>query len=308
MRKITSALFLLLLFCLAAKSQNRWDIGGGFGVSNYLGDIGGKENTRRDFVADLKMAKTRMDLHAFGRMRFYKMKQLYLKTEFNYLMIEGSDKLSTYAGRKYRNLDFRNNIFELSSTLQFVFFENLHLGRNYRYGNQFRAYVFGGLGVFTHNPKGMYNGEWINLRPLMTEGQQKQYSKFGICIPAGLGFSYTLKKRHRFSWELNWRTTFTDYLDDISTVYADPSVLADPVSIAMASKTDVGAAEQYASGFSGNFTPGNKRGDPTHNDSYLTTTFSYSYVIRGHSGRYMSNWWKFFTQKKRIRMRVRKIF
>ena len=32
--------------------------------------------------------------------------------------------------------------------------------------------------------------------------------------------------------------------------------------------------------------PKNIRGDPTHNDSYLTLTFTYSYVLRGQSNFY----------------------
>ncbi|MBC7863830.1 MAG: hypothetical protein IAF38_12720 [Bacteroidia bacterium] len=278
-KALLTSVFLLPLFIFC---QYKWDFGGGLGVSNYLGDIGGKENTRRDFVADLKMAKTRVNVNGFARMKFYRVRRLYLKTELNYLMIEGSDKLSTNPGRMYRNLDFRNNIFELSSTFQFVFFENMDVGGSYRYRNTFRAYVFGGVGVYHHDPKGLYNGEWVKLRPLMTEG--KKYSPFGISIPTGIGFSYTYKKRHRISWEMNWRTTFTDYLDDISTVYADPASLSSPTAVALANKTDVTAANSYSAGFSNNFIGGSKRGDASHNDSYLTTNISYSYVFRGKRG------------------------
>lgn len=282
MKKLFPLIFIFL--CpLLFNAQYRWDIGGGFGMANYLGDIGGKANTRRDFVADMKMAKTRLNMNGFARMRIFAVHGLFLKTELNYLMIEGSDNLSTNPGRMYRNLDFRNHMFELSTSLQYVIFENLDLGRTYRYRNTFRAYVFGGVGAFYHNPKGMYNGEWVNLRPLQTEG--KAYSPFGICIPAGIGMSFTIKKRHRISWELNWRTTFTDYLDDISTEYVNPGTLSSPLAAAMSNKTDMAAAESYRQGFSGNYTAGAKRGDGRHNDSYLTTNITYSYVIRGKGWR-----------------------
>jgi hypothetical protein len=38
--------------------------------------------------------------------------------------------------------------------------------------------------------------------------------------------------------------------------------------------------------------PENVRGDPKHNDSYLTMTFTYSYVLRGQSNYYRQryNW------------------
>ncbi|MGV2481597.1 UNVERIFIED_CONTAM: hypothetical protein IGO34_32890, partial [Salmonella enterica subsp. enterica serovar Weltevreden] len=43
--------FLILLFTTSLNAQRRLDYGIAIGVSNYLGDIGGKEKTRRDFVA-----------------------------------------------------------------------------------------------------------------------------------------------------------------------------------------------------------------------------------------------------------------
>jgi hypothetical protein len=41
-----------------------------------------------------------------------------------------------------------------------------------------------------------------------------------------------------------------------------------------------------------NYDEGSIRGDPTHNDSYLTMTFTYSYVLRGQSNFYRQryNW------------------
>jgi hypothetical protein len=278
MKKLTYLLFFLACPYLFL-AQYRWDVGGGIGLANYLGDIGGKANTRRDFVADMKMAKTRLNASGFARMRIFAVHGLSWKVEFNYLMIEGSDKLSTNPGRMYRNLDFRNHIFELNNTMQWVLFEHLDMGRSYRYRNTFRTYVFGGIGLFYHSPKGMYNGEWVNLRPLTTEG--KKYSPLGFCIPAGVGMAFTIRKRHRITWELNWRTTFTDYLDDISTNYADPGSLPSDISREMANKTDESAANSYAAGFSNNYNAGAKRGDGRHNDSYLTTNITYSYVIRG---------------------------
>ena len=64
-------LTFILGFSLISKAQWRLDYGLSVGVSNYLGDIGGKEKTRRDFVADMKMAKTRWNFGGFVR---YKIK------------------------------------------------------------------------------------------------------------------------------------------------------------------------------------------------------------------------------------------
>src|SRR5438105_2239316 len=71
MKKISPFLVFLFLLPVASQSQYRWDFGGGLGFSNYLGDIGGNQNTRRDFISDLKMAKTRFNISGFARMQFY---------------------------------------------------------------------------------------------------------------------------------------------------------------------------------------------------------------------------------------------
>lgn len=160
-----------------------------------------------------------------------------------------------------------------------------------------------------HNPKTFYNGQWVELRPLRTEGQAKAYSKFGIAIPAGVGFSFTVNKQYRLGWEFGWRTTFTDYLDDVSTVYADPSDLSSPLAIALANRTDELSFDQ---GFANNYTAGNKRGDPTHNDSYMFMTVSFSWVIKGVSkkktdfikARY-GNYFNYFRYKNLIRNKPR---
>ncbi|HRF81550.1 MAG TPA: hypothetical protein PL070_15850, partial [Flavobacteriales bacterium] len=47
----------------------------------------------------------------------------------------------------------------------------------------------------------------------------------GVSVPVGIGFHFTQRRRHRFGMDLGWRTTFTDYLDDVSTTYKDPDLL-----------------------------------------------------------------------------------
>ncbi|HEY6160056.1 MAG TPA: DUF6089 family protein [Bacteroidia bacterium] len=261
-------------------AQFHWDIGGGLGASNYLGDIGGMEQTRRDFVADLKFSQTHFAGDAFVR---YKINHnISVKTEFTYARISGSDNLSTNPGREGRNLSFRNDLLELSAKGEFTFFTINDVGRGYRYRDDFKAYLFAGVGGFYSNPKANYEGQWIALQPLKTEGVS--YSKFGLCLPAGGGVSYTINKQHRIGWELGWRTTFTDYLDDISTVYAETSGLS-PLAQKLANRNGELHYDPSTTDLPNpnNYTPGNKRGDPTHNDSYIISTINYSYVIKQKS-------------------------
>ncbi|MBC7863831.1 MAG: outer membrane beta-barrel protein [Bacteroidia bacterium] len=314
MKKILYNISLLMFSAIPASlfSQYAAEVGGSVGVSNYLGDMGGKSNTRRDFVSDMKMAKTRYDVSFFTR---YKLRrEFYVKGELSYLRLAGDDAISSNPGRHYRNLNFVNNVFTLEATGEWMFYENTDMGASYRFRNAFRAHIFAGVGVLYHNPKTKDdNGDLVKLRPLMTEGQSKPYKKIVFEIPVGIGFHFTVKKRHRIGWDLNWRTTFTDYIDDVKGNYADPATLS-PEAAALANRTDVVAANAFQPGFANNFgvftnSSGekvfNKRGDPTHNDSFLSMSVSYSYVIRGKSSFYKSRYGSFF--KKRGRKVIRRI-
>jgi hypothetical protein len=289
---------------LAAFSQYHWEIGGSLGASNYLGDIGGLEQTRRDFVADLKFSQTHFAGDIFGRYKAHP--NISIKGAFAYGRISGYDNLSTNPGRVGRNLNFRNDLFELTFDGQFFFYEVNDIGRAYRYRNDFRAFVFAGVGGIFHNPKGQLNGqgEYYKLQPLTTEGVT--YSRFQFVIPSGVGFYFTVSKQHRIGWELGWRKTFTDYLDDISTVYADPNTLPGPLSVALANQTGYVLTPNDGQFYS--YVAGSKRGDPTHNDAYMFTMVNYSYVIKGKSKFSKSRYKSYFKRGKYKKRKIRAKF
>jgi opacity protein-like surface antigen len=293
---------LIFIFSLStvSKAQWLWDYGLSVGVSNYLGDIGGKEKTRRDFVADMKLAKTRWNMGGFAR---YKVRpNVSVKLAFEYLRIEGDDKLSSNPGRNARNLNFRNDMFDLGLTGEYFFYTDNDLGNTYRFRNGFRAYIFAGVGGYYSNPKANVGGSWTKLRPLHTEGVN--YSAIGLNIPAGLGFYFTFNKKHRIGYELNYRTTFTDYLDDVSGNYpTDPSLSGDPSLSLRTPELGVPVTSENA-GLYKSHDWGQKRGDKTHKDGYMTMSLSYSYVIRGKSSFYRGHYGHFFSKK---RGKVRKI-
>ena len=295
-------IFIVILFvslAFSSKAQWLWDYGFSLGVSNYLGDIGGNEQTRRDFVADMKLAQTRWNTGAFVR---YKVRpNVSAKLAFDYLRVQGDDKLSSNPARNARNLNFRNDILDLAVTGEYFFYTDNDLGNTYRYRNGFRAYIFAGVGGFYHNPKANKDGEWVKLRPLHTEGVN--YSAFGVNIPAGIGFYFTIHKKHRIGYEMNYRTTFTDYIDDISGNYPEnPSLSGDP-SLSLRTgelkpvitKENVGLYKSHDWGL--------KRGDKTHKDGYMTMSVSYSYVIRGKSSFYRGKYGHFFGKRGGRKMR-----
>ncbi|MBX7093684.1 MAG: hypothetical protein K1X56_03100 [Flavobacteriales bacterium] len=283
------AIFSLSLLALPVMSQMstfyRLDVGGGFGVSNYLGEIGGKEKTERPFVWDMKLNQTRWNVGGFAR---FKMNNYYsLRADLVYGRIQGADSLSTNRGRVGRNLSFRNDMLELSARAEVYLYNTNDVGNRGWYRVDFKSYAFAGVGGLLHGPKALYNGEWVKLRPLETEGVK--YGKITAVVPVGVGFFFTYKRQHRFGWEAGWRLTFTDYLDDISTVYADPSIFGgNQTAIDLANRSGELTDQQRPS--MANYAPGQKRGDSNDNDTYFYSTFTYSYVFRGKNPFYTQHY------------------
>lgn len=309
MRRIIYILVLSCIFPSVGFSQYNWDFGAHVGASNYLGEMGGKAGTRRNFVSDIKLSKTQFAVGAFARYKFTPL--LSAKLGLNWNRISGADNTSTNPGRVGRNLSFRNDLIDLELQAQVFFYEIPDLGHTYRYRNDFKMYAFAGIAGLYNNPKALYKGQWIALRPLQTEG--KKYSAVNFAVPLGMGLLFTLNKKHRIGWEFNWRTTFTDYLDDVSTIYPDPQTLTSTEAQALSNRRDelgdgpgIPSASNY--GYDYKKGEGMKRGDPSHNDSYLTTSVYYSYVIRGKSSFYKSKYGSIFKTKKYKKRKIRAKF
>ncbi len=287
---------LLMLLFFSTKAQRGYELeyGAGTGVSNYLGDIGGKSKDARPLFLDARLNQSRWNEQLFVR---YKFAPLFsARVAWNYLRIEGRDDLSQSVGRRYRNLSFRNDVHDLEITGQYLFYTTERVMGAYIKSNIFfTSYVFSGIGAFYHNPKALYQGEWIALQPLQTEGVK--YKKIGLCIPFGVGgyFTYTKRRRaHRFGIEVNWRYTSTDYLDDVSGAYPDPSTLSSPLAVALSNRNpeipDQPEGFQKNYGYQGIDADGNlvnksKRGNKNNKDSYFTVNFTYAISFKKRNRR-----------------------
>lgn len=315
MRKIFIILFLLPVLGF---SQYYWDYGVVAGGSTYLGEMGGKEKTRRDWILDMKLPATRWSIGGFARYKVHP--DWYLKGTLNYVRLYGADRFSLNPARVGRNLDFRNDIFEFFGTVERVLYYDTDVGNTGRYALDFSWLVYGGAGLMHHNPKGDLNGKWIALQPLRTEAQDKPYSRFQFIIPVGteVFFTYRTRKnqKHRFGLDFNWRITFTDYLDDASTTYPteDQQANMSSTALALSNKTtpevisSIQPQEGYPMVTTGTYRPGRKRGDPTNNDHYLTISLTYSKVIRGKSNFYRKHYGFAGKRKRGSRRRSRAKF
>jgi len=131
--------------------------------------------------------------------------------------------------------------------------------------------------------------------------QVKAYSPIGISIPLGIGVRYRISRKMDVSFEMAYRFTFTDYLDDVSGDYVDPALFDDDLARALhdrsAEPVDMLSGEQripeivgevvdYVSPIDGRTyrsingfgMPANIRGNDD-NDAFLVTGFQLSYIF-----------------------------
>ena len=122
-----------------------------------------------------------------------------------------------YGRNSIRNLNFYSNLTEAQLGLQYHLFP---LGER-----ALTPYVFGGVAMFRFNPYTTDTmGTKYYLRELSTEGQgfvdgKDYYNLTSFAIPFGGGVKLSLSDNINVGLEIGLRKLFTDYLDDVSTVY-----------------------------------------------------------------------------------------
>jgi hypothetical protein len=278
----------------------------GFSVSalNYYGDIAPQPTRVSTDISFTRPALGLSFTHRFGP-------RYSLQAQFMYGTLKGSDTQSADLTdqengkyRYYRNLSFRNRIKELSVVAYFDLFEN---DATYISRVKWTPYAYIGVAGFLHNPQAQTStGEWVDLRPLGTEGQYaplaatdanygiKPYSKIQAAIPFGVGARFRLNEVMDLWADIGFRYTFTDYLDDVSKNYVDLGVLGSDLARSMSYRggelpaSDRPAEEPYLgrNGTTYNTIPGygreypdNVRGNKNDRDIYMVTTIRLTYIL-----------------------------
>ncbi|MBL7943349.1 MAG: hypothetical protein JNM00_11310 [Flavobacteriales bacterium] len=270
----------------------------GVGTTNFLGDLGGKDGIGTNDLKDLEW--TEFHLAGLAGYRYTFKKWLFGRLDFSYSRIAGDDKLTQEAFRNNRNLHFRSNVFEIN------LMPEIHLRLGGKRGHQYQidrvnknsgpwrirgSYfsVFGGIGIMHHNPKAKLGGTWYDLRPLRTEGQglpggPEEYKLWRLNVPVGFNFMVRVHRQWLFGFEVTYRFTFTDYLDDVSTNYYNPYDLAlyqqgtgmEDIA-AYLSNPALGLANGGLPDMA--TAPGQQRGDPRDNDAYFYVMFKADYML-----------------------------
>ncbi|MDX2361323.1 MAG: hypothetical protein QNK23_10985 [Crocinitomicaceae bacterium] len=285
--KYLTSLILLLSMSLAYgqhtnfNTQRNWSLNKkelmfGIGVTQFLGDLGGRDRIGTDYsLADVDMNSTGIGGMIGFRYRFHP--YWATTTSLNVGLLRGDDALTNEIIRQSRNLHFRSIVVELHQRLELIIWANEKFGHRYglsRHSTKMKDhneqfYIFGGIGISYFNPKARdANGAWTALRPLGTEGQgfpgeESKPLPITATIPVGVGFRWGLNRMWRMGIEATYVKTFSDYIDDVSTDYADPTSLSTEAAYF------ANRSEQNTSWFG----PGQQRGDVKQKDAYFYVNF-----------------------------------
>lgn len=244
------------------------EFGGGIGLAHYFGDLNNRAALNRPkFSAGLFFIKQFNDY-------------IGIKLAGNYAFLGYSDVYSKNETQRLRNLSFNTNIWEASLSGYFNFFRFIPGTEGFNY----TPYASIGVGVFSYDPYAYLNGEKYYLRPLGTEGQGSgenstpQYSSMGICFPLSVGLKYAINQNLNIYAEFGYRFTNTDYIDDVSTVFAgseafpglpqpDGSIAPSPAFLLQDRSYEVGTPIGIK---------GRQRGNSLQKDSYAMLQFGAS--------------------------------
>ena len=211
-----------------------YEVGVSAGVMNCLTDIGGKAGLGKKFVKDLNVGNTQFNGSVYFSATFKEAVALRLEGTFGQVKAYDSilkDVQST-TPRYNRNLSFSSKITEYTAVAEFYpLFIFINWAAREDYPPKFSPYLLAGIGFFSFNPQTKLNGRTVDLQPLSTEGQgfaeypdRKPYKLQQTNFPIGLGLKYDLSSALILRAEFLYRKLTTDYLDDLSTTYINPTL------------------------------------------------------------------------------------
>lgn len=242
---------LCILFAVNAlfiSAQKGYEVGGWIGAAQYFGDL----NTR------ITLNKPGPALGLTGRYNFNT--RTAIRTSLNYARLGADDDNSTNNFERLRNLSFASNLVEWTTMGEFNFYEYIHGHEDFWY----TPYLAAGFSLFYNNPITEFQGDKYALRKLGTEGQAvgDEYRLINPALVLAAGMKWDINRDWSFNVELTFRKLFTDYLDDVSSVYTDKVSLQarrGPVAVALSDRSfSDGVGE-----------PGHQRGNSRNNDTYV---------------------------------------
>jgi hypothetical protein len=270
----------ILIICLAfglqkANAQmdafvHQGEFGISAGVGHYFGDLNPNFAVNRPKIAAGIFFRKQITNY------------IGIRLSGDYVMLGYSDVYSSNSVQQQRNLSFNTNLWEMSLAGDFNFFEF----RPGFEGYNFTPYIGLGIGVFSYDPYAYLNGEKYLLRTLGTEGQGSSlypdlqpYSPIAISIPFTVGAKYALNERTNVFGEITYRFTTTDYLDDVSGLYAPDAF--PPLPDGSPSPAFLLQDRSYETGSSIGI-KGRQRGNSLQKDAFATFKIGISFNLQSY--------------------------
>jgi Domain of unknown function (DUF6089) len=265
-----------------------YEIGTSLGIMNCFTDLGGKKGTGKGFIKDINIANTQpaATIYLSAAYKY----ALVLRSEATWGVVKASDKIlkdvkESTLGRYDRNLSFRSTIFELmlAAEIHPRYFKKYKAKEKLP---RFSPYALAGIGYFVFNPQTRYKGQYVDLKPLRTEGQgfaeypdRKPYKLKQFNFPVGAGIRYKMSSSVNVGAECVYRILNTDYLDDVSTKYIDRKLFQKYMPAGLAATAE--ALYDRQKEINPNYIPvsGEIRGNPQKNDSYFSFVFKVGYIF-----------------------------
>ncbi|GAA5221801.1 DUF6089 family protein [Membranihabitans marinus] len=240
------------------KAQKGFEAGAWLGASFYFGDL----NPNYDL--------THPGVGGGGIVRYNFNDRINLKFGINYIHVHGDDNYFDNSFQQNRGLNFKSNVLDITSELEFNFF-SFEPGSQDHY---YTPFLSAGFGIFKFNPKATYDGETMELRYLGTEGQNLDDEYYDTKLSGALsgGFKYAINSRWILQFIVSTRFLTTDYLDDVSTTYPDVLVVQSMRNIDNIAKFIDPTDTSY---------PGKQRGDSVGMDSYSYFGIGLTYYFGG---------------------------
>jgi hypothetical protein len=242
------------------------------GTSNYQGDL-----------QDKRFTFNQSHLAAGVGLSYDLTERFSLRGGITFGKISGDDK----QGRnKIRNLNFSSGLTEGHLGVQYYI---TPLGQR-----SLTPYVFAGLALYHFSPYTHdTSGTKYYLKPLSTEGQgfiagKDYYNLTQMAIPFGGGVKLSLSDKINVGLEVGFRKLFTDYLDDVSDVYADENLL---LANRGAKAVELAYRGDELKNGSLTYPDGSQRGSAKAKDWYYFTGLTLSYRLGGGNRRGDKSQW-----------------
>ena len=265
-----------------------YEVGTSFGVMNCLTDLGGGKGDGKKFIKDLNLGNTCPSGTVYYTVSYKN--AIALRTEATWGVVKANDAVlknvkESTSGRYERNLSFRSTIFEASLLAEIHprFFK--HYAKDEKLP-RLSPYAAGGVGYFIFNPRTKYQGAWVDLKPLSTEGQgfkeypdRKPYKLKQFNFPVGAGIKYKLTDLINLSAEFIYRILNTDYLDDVSTNYIPAALFQNYFSGDQLTQAVALSDRQKELNPTHTTVVGDIRGNSKKNDAYFSFNFKIGIIF-----------------------------